>query len=201
MEELSEQTLSSLSVIHRFMSAHSNIGQSGVDVHSLPEMKLDSSTFRRMRHTSEHSEIYSEMSDNCGGSGGVGGSGGGGGGGGSGGGGGTFMRAVSNNLTLLPFSNVRRKGPVRSMTEVRPSITSESFLTCDITPRRLKEDSKEPTNESSVAGDQDHDHDHDRSGDSKTSSVVTDDGEKTLLAAPQVSKRFRLVRRQLDRSY
>ncbi|XP_065218711.1 transient receptor potential cation channel trpm isoform X4 [Planococcus citri] len=196
MEELSEQTLSSLSVIHRFMSAHSNIGQSGVDVHSIPEMRLDSSVFKRMRHTSEHSEIFSEMSDGGGGGGGStsgGGGGASGGGGGCGGGGGTFAR---NNMMLMPFPNVRRKGPVRSMTEVRPSITSDSFYTCDVT-RQLK-DSKDPTNIGGIPITRESSlvistaaaavvTTADDGQCSKRSSIVTEDVEKTLLAAQRIS--------------
>lgn len=121
------------------MTAHSNIGQTAVDVHTIPEMRLDSTAFKRMRHASEHSEIFSELSDGVG----VGG--------------------VPGRLTVNDFgSTVKRRGPVRSMTEVRPSITSESFLTCDVA-RPLRQS-------------------HVREVDSNTQGNVVEDKEESLSA-------------------
>lgn len=119
-----------MTVIHRFMAAHSTIGQTGADAHIAPEMRLDPSAYRRMRHASEHSEVYSEVSE-------------GGGGGGAGGSGGSGRPPFGGSLCTFQYPTVKRKGPVRSMTEVRPSVTSESFLMMD-TIRTLRE-SREPS--------------------------------------------------------
>ena len=113
MEELAERTLSTLTVIHRFMAVHSTVGQGGVDV---PEMHLETVTtaYKRRRHASEHSEPYSEASEGYG------------------------AKSTGSSCQM-----VKRKAPVRSMTEVRPSLTGDSFLTLE-TIRALRE-SREPS--------------------------------------------------------
>lgn len=127
------------------MAAHSNIGIPGVDVHSVPEMQLDSTGFKRMRHASEHSEIFSEVSDAGGGS-----------------------SSGVTRLPAMPFTTVRRRGPVRSMTEVRPCTTSDSFTTCGAEVSRSLRDNRE---HGSYIG-------QDASG-SKRSSIIVESEEES----------------------
>ncbi|XP_023173012.2 transient receptor potential cation channel trpm isoform X1 [Drosophila hydei] len=114
MEESSEQILSHLGVIHRFMSAHTTGNEELLrgSVMNIP------GEMHRMRTIS--------MSDNegSGGAGGGGGGGGSGGGGGGGGGGGAAGIAASLGLgaalTLNSLQVNNRRRFNRSLTEVRP---------------------------------------------------------------------------------
>ncbi|KAI5752247.1 hypothetical protein M8J77_015168 [Diaphorina citri] len=92
LEDLSEQTLSTLSVIHRFMATHSNASFGGGSVGSgasttLPEVEGRLGVpplSERLRRTSERSDIHSEQSD----------------------------------FVVVPPQ--RRRPPTRSLTEIRP---------------------------------------------------------------------------------
>lgn len=117
-------------VIHRFMAAHSTIGSTAMDGHLAPEIRLDSTVQKRMRHTSEQSEAYSEASESAGGGGGSGP-------------GGIGRLPFGGSFGGFQYPVPRRKGPIRSMTEVRPSITNDTFLMMDTT-RALRE-SREPS--------------------------------------------------------
>ncbi|XP_058976329.1 transient receptor potential cation channel trpm-like isoform X3 [Musca domestica] len=99
MEESSEQILSHLAVIHRFMSMH--MGQEDLNASN---MNIGPGDLQRIRTVS--------MSDNEAGSGGAGSGGTGGGGGSSGGGG---LISAQNSLQVT-----NRKRFNRSLTEVRP---------------------------------------------------------------------------------
>lgn len=110
--------MSTLTVIHRFMAAHSTIGQTGADTHAIPEMRLDAATFRRMRHASEHSEPHSETSESIG------------------------ARPMGGSFGGISHQSVlKRRAPVRSMTEVRPCGAGDTFLMADMI-RALRESSE-----------------------------------------------------------
>ncbi|XP_072157699.1 transient receptor potential cation channel trpm isoform X4 [Bemisia tabaci] len=90
LEESQEQTLSTLSVIHRFMALHSSNNSSGggvLEVPDIPELKIG--PIERLRRSSERSDILSETSD------------------------------IPSHFTSGLYH--RKRPPVRSMTEVRPS--------------------------------------------------------------------------------
>lgn len=126
-----------MTVIHRFMAVHSNIGQNAVDV---PEMHLETMTtaFKRRRHASEHSEPYSDASEGFGGGG---------------------------KMPISLYPTTKRKAPVRSMTEVRPSLAGDHFFTLE-TIRALRE-SREPSPLTGI-----------ETGDSKRSSIVVEEGDE-----------------------
>lgn len=111
------------------MAAHSTIGSTAMDGHLAPEMRLDSTVQKRMRYTSEQSEACSEASESVGGGGGSGP-------------GGIGRPLFGGSFGGFQYSVPRRKGPIRSMTEVRPS-TNDTFLMMDTT-RALRE-SREPS--------------------------------------------------------
>lgn len=92
------------------MAAHSTIGQSVIDTHCIPEMHLDGNTFKRIRHASEQSDAYGETSET--------------------GGGGRSM-VMGGSFGGISYQPIKRKGPVRSMTEVRPNVGNESFIVTD----------------------------------------------------------------------
>ncbi len=104
------------------MAAHSTIGQSGSDSHAVPELRLDPTVFKRMRHASEHSEVYSEASESCGGG---------------------SSRPGGGSFGGLSLQQGKRRAPVRSMTEVRPGVANESFFVADTC--RLLRESREPS--------------------------------------------------------